>query len=259
MAYKNIQFSKDNRCSKIVLNRPNAMNALDEQTVQEIWDALDYIENDDDIRVIIFTGAGKKAFAAGAETKQLQHRKSIDVFTQRNLTKLCSRIEAFNKATIAAINGFALGGGLELALSCDIRIATENSKMGLPELNLGVIPGAGGTQRLSRIAGKGLALDMVLTGTYISADEAKQVGLVSQIVKSDELLDLAYEKAKKIIDKGPLAVQLAKLSIHTGHDVDMDTGVLIESLIQSFLYGTEDKHEGTSAFMEKRKASFIGK
>lgn len=259
MAYKNIQLFKDNESTRLVLNRPDVMNALDEQTVHEIWDALDYIENDDEVRVIIFTGAGEKAFAAGADIKQLQHRKSIDVFTQRNLSKLCSRIEACNKATIAAINGYALGGGLELALSCDIRIATENSKMGLPELNLGVIPGAGGTQRLSRITGKGIALNMILTGEFISGEEAKQIGLVSQIVKQDELLNLAYEKAKKIIDKGPLTVQLAKLSIHTGHDVDMDTGLAFESLIQSFLYGTEDKQEGIRAFTEKRKASFRGK
>ncbi|QKY69634.1 enoyl-CoA hydratase/isomerase family protein [Lentibacillus sp. CBA3610] len=259
MAYNNILLSKEDRVASITLNRPEVRNALNGETVKEMLSALEVIEADDNIGVIIFTGAGEKAFAAGADINQLEKRESIDAFAAESMSDVYRQIENSKKATIAAINGYALGGGFELALACDIRIASENVKLGLPELNLGVIPGAGGTQRLSRIAGKGKALDMILTGEFLLAEEAKQLGLVSKIVSQETLFETAKDKANRIIQKGPLAVQMAKIAVNKGYDSDMDTALVIENLVQAVLYGTNDKKEGTQAFLEKRAAVFSGK
>ncbi|MFB5284926.1 enoyl-CoA hydratase/isomerase family protein [Peribacillus asahii] len=258
MVYQNLLLEKENQIGIIKINRPEVRNALNNQTVTEILSALEELENDKEIGVIVFTGVGDKAFAAGADINQLTTRKSIDAFNNGSMTEVYRRIENSKKATIAAINGFALGGGSELAMSCDIRMASDNAKFGLPELNLSVIPGAGGTQRLTRIIGKGRAMNMILTGEFISASEAKAIGLVSDVVPLEELMDAVCEKAERILAKGPLAVQMAKLVVNRGFEVDMDTGLLIETLAQAFLYGTEDKVEGTKAFLEKRQASFSG-
>ncbi|WP_249870390.1 enoyl-CoA hydratase/isomerase family protein [Oceanobacillus saliphilus] len=258
MEYETIILTKEDKVATITLNRPEVRNALNGKTVQEISAALETIEKDDNIGVIIFTGKGEKSFAAGADINQLTKRSSMDAFAPGSMTDVYRRIENSKKATIAAINGYALGGGLELALACDIRIASENVKLGLPELNLAVIPGAGGTQRLSRIVGKGRALDMILTGEFLVADEAKAIGLVSSIVPQEVLLEKAKEKADRINQKGPIAVQMAKLTVNKGHEVDMDTALMIENLAQAVLYGTEDKVEGTTAFLDKRTAVFTG-
>lgn len=234
------------------------MNALDEKTVKEISLAMELIEANEQIRVIIFTGAGEKAFASGADINELTNLKPIDVIKLKKMNELYKRIENCNKATIAAMNGYALGGGLELALACDIRIASENVKLGFPELSLGIIPGSGGTQRLTRLVGKGMALDLILTGEMILANEAKQLGLVSKVVLQKDLLTEAKEKARRIIEKGPLAVQLAKLAIHKGNELDLDSGLLVEQFIQAVLYSTKDKEEGMKAFLEKRTAIFTG-
>jgi enoyl-CoA hydratase len=256
--YENLLVEKRNQIGIIKINRPQVRNALNNETVTEILAAFEELENDQEIGVIIFTGVGEKAFAAGADINQLTTRKAMEAFKAGSMSDVYRRIENSKKATIAAINGFALGGGSELAMSCDIRMASENAKFGLPELNLSVIPGAGGTQRLTRIIGKGRAMNMILTGEFISASEAKAIGLVSDVVPLEELMDAALEKASKIVAKGPLAIQMAKLVVNRGFEVDMDTGLLIESLAQAFLYTTEDKVEGTKAFLEKRQPSFSG-
>ncbi|MFZ0445203.1 MAG: enoyl-CoA hydratase-related protein [Bacillus sp. (in: firmicutes)] len=258
MNYENLLVEKRNQIGIIKINRPQVRNALNNETVTEILAAFEELENDQEIGVIIFTGVGEKAFAAGADINQLTTRKAMEAFKAGSMSDVYRRIENSKKATIAAINGFALGGGSELAMSCDIRMASENAKFGLPELNLSVIPGAGGTQRLTRIIGKGRAMNMILTGEFISASEAKAIGLVSDVVPLEELMDAALEKASKIVAKGPLAIQMAKLVVNRGFEVDMDTGLLIESLAQAFLYTTEDKVEGTKAFLEKRQPSFSG-
>jgi enoyl-CoA hydratase len=178
---------------------------------------------------------------------------------QPNMTAAFRKIEEYEKATIAAINGFALGGGLELALACDIRIASTNAKLGLPELNLAIIPGAGGTQRLSRLIGKGKAIDLILTGDILSATQAEKIGLISKTVLPEELMDEAKLTAAKILKKGPLAVRLAKTVIHQGADLDMGTALLLEKFAQTILMGSEDKLEGTQAFLEKRVPEFTGK
>ena len=247
MNYENLIVEKGNHIGIIKINRPDVRNALNNETVTEILSAFEELENDQEIGVIVFTGVGEKAFAAGADINQLTTRKAMEAFKTGSMSDVYRRIENSKKATIAAINGFALGGGSELAMSCDIRMASENAKFGLPELNLSVIPGAGGTQRLTRIIGKGRAMNMILTGEFISASEAKVIGLVTDVVPLEGLMD-AVQKAEKIVAKGPLAIQMAKLVVNRGFEVDMDTGLLIESLAQAFLYTTEDKVEGTKAF-----------
>lgn len=258
MNLDNILVEQEDRIGIIKINRPEVRNALNNQTIQEILTAFDLFDNNDEVGVIVFTGVGEKAFAAGADINQLTNRKPLDTFVKNSMSDVYRRIENSRKATIAAINGFALGGGCELAMSCDIRIASENAKIGLPELNLSVIPGAGGTQRLARIIGKGRALNMILTGEFIDSHEAKQMGLVSGVYPSEKLWSAAKEKAEKILAKGPLAVQMAKLAVHRGFDVDIDSGLLLESLAQAVLYGTSDKVEGTTAFLEKRPSVFTG-
>ena len=259
MTYQNILLEREGRIGIIKINRPEVRNALNGQTVKEISQAFEVLDNDPEVGVIVFTGAGEKAFAAGADINQLTTRKSTDAFVKDSMSDVYRRIANSSKATIAAINGFALGGGCELAVSCDIRVASENAKIGLPELNLAVIPGAGGTQRLAKIIGKGRTLDLILTGDFLSAQEAKEIGLVSAVVPLENLWETVLEKANKILAKGPIAVQMAKLVVNRGYDVDIDTGLLIENLAQAVLYGTEDKVEGTSAFLAKRQPEFSGK
>ena len=194
----------------LTLNRPDTRNALDAQTLTEIDAAFSDAESDQEIRVIVVQGAGGKSFAAGADIKQLHEREAL-VALIPGMQGLYSKIESCSKVTIAAVNGFALGGGCELALACDIRIATKNAKFGLPELNLGIIPGAGGTQRLSRIVGKGRALDMILTGKFIDGEEAERIGLVTYLTDEEGLVEKAEAVAADVMRKGPVAVQLAKV------------------------------------------------
>lgn len=258
MVFQNLLLEKEGQIGFIKINRPEVRNALNNQTVTELLSAFEELENDSEIGIIVFSGIGDKAFAAGADINELTDRRAIEAFLPDSMTEVYRRIENSKKATIAAINGFALGGGCELAMSCDIRIASDNAKFGLPELNLAVIPAAGGTQRLTRIIGKGRAMNMILTGEFIPASEAKVIGLVSDVVPLEELMDAVREKAGRILTKGPLAVQMAKLVINRGFEVDMDTGLLIETLAQAFLYGTNDKVEGTQAFLGKRQGAFSG-
>ncbi|MDL9978679.1 enoyl-CoA hydratase/isomerase family protein [Microbacterium sp. ASV49] len=245
------------RLGIVTLNRPEALNALNYAVWDGIQSALDAFRDDPAVGVVVFTGAGEKAFAAGADIAQLTNYTVVDGLNAR-LQKLFDAVEAYDKPTIAAVNGFALGGGNELALACDIRIATESAKFGLPEPNLGVLPGAGGTQRLSRLIGKGRAIELILTGRFVGAEEALRVGLVTEVVPQGEQLAAAQRIADAILTKGPLAVRLAKLVVSNGFETDQRTGLLLERLAQALLYGTADKVEGTQAFIDKRPAQFRG-
>ncbi|MGD8189424.1 enoyl-CoA hydratase/isomerase family protein [Brevibacillus ginsengisoli] len=258
MIHNNILVEKEGAMGIIKINRPNVRNALDRDTVAEMRQRFHELENDETVRVIVFTGAGNKSFAAGADINQVANYQPFDALSSV-MASFYQEIENCHKVTIAAVNGYALGGGCELAMACDIRIASENAKFGLPELNLAVIPGAGGTQRLTRLIGKSRALNLILTGDFLSANEAKEIGLVSSVVPLEELWSAVKEKVNKILSKGPLAVRLAKLAISCGGETDINTGLMIERLAQAVLYCSSDKQEGTSAFLEKRPASFIGK
>lgn len=257
MTYENILVEQQNGIAIITINRPEVRNALDSQTYVEIDTAITALAQHDEIAVIILTGQGEKSFAAGADIKELRDKTFLDAL-QPGLQGVCKKIEDCNKVVIAAINGFALGGGCELALACDIRIAAENAKLGLPELNLAIIPGGGGTQRLSRIIGKGRALELILTGKIIHAEKAAQIGLVSEVVPAGALLEETKTYAESILSKGPLAVQLLKKVVHQGFDANLDTALLLEKLAQATLFESKDKYEGTSAFIEKRTAAFAG-
>ncbi|MDQ6599082.1 enoyl-CoA hydratase/isomerase family protein [Bacillus salipaludis] len=258
MDYANILVKEDQNIGFIIINRPEQRNALNVETLQEIETALDELRSNEEIRVVIFTGAGEKSFAAGADISQLNKRTMLEAL-QPNMTATYRKIEDYEKPTIAAINGFALGGGLELALACDIRIASYNAKVGLPEVGLGIIPGAGGTQRLTRLIGKGKTMDLVLTGDIITADEAERLGIVSKAVPAEDLMDRVREYARKISQKGPLALRLAKAVVNRGADVEMETALYLEKLAQTVLMGSEDKQEGTQAFLDKRQPQFKGK
>jgi enoyl-CoA hydratase len=257
MVYQNILVEREESIGIIKINRPEVRNALDSQTLTEISHALETLENDDGVGIIVFTGSGEKSFAAGADIRQLREKQPLDALIP-GMSGTYRLIENCKKATIAAINGFALGGGCELAMACDIRIAADHAKFGLPELNLSIIPGAGGTQRLARIIGKGRALDMILTGEILSAKRAEEFGLVSKVVPMADLCQAVKAKAEKILAKGPFAIRMAKLVINRGFDTDMDTALLIEKLAQAVLFGSQDKNEGTQAFLEKRQATFTG-
>lgn len=220
--------------------------------------ALSRAAEDDAIRCVIVTGAGEKAFVAGADVTQLKAYTKLDGLHGR-LQCLFDEVEGFDKPTIAAVNGYALGGGCELALACDLRIASHTASFGFPETGLSVIPGAGGTQRLSRLVGQGLALDMILTGRLVAAEEAQAIGLVSHVVPSVDLLSTATDVAKTIASKGPLATRLARLAVRAGSDAPLATGLTIERLAQALLHESADKQEGFAAMLEKRTANFEGK
>jgi enoyl-CoA hydratase/carnithine racemase len=257
MEFTTILAEVDNRLGTITVNRPEARNALSKTVLREIRAALEDFAARDDVGAVVFTGAGEKAFIAGADITQLVNYTLADGLASE-MARLYDYIEDYDKPTIAAVNGFALGGGNELAMSCDIRIAAESARFGLPETNLGVLPGAGGTQRLTRLVGKGRAVELILTGRIFGAGEAKDMGLVSDVVPDAGLLDAARALAEEIMAKGPLAVRLAKLVIKTGAETDQRTGLVIERLAQSLLYTTADKREGARAFIEKRPAEFQG-
>jgi enoyl-CoA hydratase len=243
----------------ITVNRPDVRNALNTQVLGDFRQALVEFRHDREVGVVVFTGAGEKSFAAGADISELRERTALDALSS-TMQSVYDEIEAYEKPTIAAVNGYALGGGCELAMACDIRIASANARFGLPEVTLSIIPGAGGTQRLGRLVGKGKAIEMTLTGQVIDAGEALRIGLVTQVAEDVEALaDRVRGIAGKILEKGPLAVRLAKLAIQAGSETDQKTGLVIERLAQAVLFETEDKREGTSAFLEKREPRFQGR
>jgi enoyl-CoA hydratase/carnithine racemase len=247
----------DDRLAVVTVDRPEVRNALSRQLLAELRDVLADLRDRDDVGLVAFTGAGEKAFVAGADISQLRH---CDLHTglAAEMQRTFDVVEAFPKPTVAAVNGFALGGGCELAMACDIRIASENARFGLPETTLSVLPGAGGTQRLARLVGTGRAIEMILTGRFVDAAEAHAIGLVTAVVPADGLPGELRRLADQILAKGPLAVRLAKLVVRAGMDTDQRTGQVIEQLAQALLYTTADKAEGATAFLEKRPPTFKG-
>jgi enoyl-CoA hydratase len=260
MGYENLLYDVKDQIARITFNRPNVLNALNRKTVEEFGDCLDAARRDDSVRVLIITGAGEKAFVAGADINELAKRTPIDgkdfaLFGQ----EIFHRLETMGKPSIAAINGFALGGGCELALSCTIRIASRNAKIGQPEVKLGILPGYGGTQRLARLCGKGVAHEMILSGEMITAEEALRVGLVNRVVELAELLPTAESIAKKIIANAPLAVKYAMEAVERGMEMPQEEGLFLEATLFGLCCATEDMREGTRAFLEKRPAKFQGR
>jgi len=261
MAQEFVLISREENIAILTINRPDKYNALNDQVVAEIGAALDELSTDDDVRAIIMTGAGDKAFVSGADIGMLRDLKSSQevVANSRRGQAMTLKIESLPKPVIAAINGYALGGGLELAIACDIRIAADTAKLGQPEINLGLNPGYGGTQRLPRLVGKGMAKLLILTGDMIDAEEALRIGLVQKVVPLADLMDEAKALAKKLATKPPLTLAACKEAIDLGLEVDLERGLSIESLEFGVLCMTEDYKEGTSAFLEKRKPVFKGR
>lgn len=257
MLYQHLLITKEGGLGVIALNRPEVRNALDPQTWYEIRSAIKEFKYDDDVKVVIIAGTGGKAFASGVDIRFLRERKTLDVLKSEANDTL-NEIEFLNKPVIAAIDGYALGGGCELAMACDIRIATTRSKFGQPEVSLGIIPGAGGTQRLQRLVGIGKAKELIFTGDILDAAEAERIGLVNKVVEPEQLMATAREMAEKIMAKGPVAVNVAKAAINVGANTDLFSGLLFERFAQTVAFGTEDRIEGTTAFLEKRKPNFRG-
>ncbi len=259
MDYKNIKLEKSNGVGVLTINRPDVLNALNDETIAELDACFDHIAADDEIKCVILTGAGK-AFVAGADIGELA---VCDVIAGRAKCdrgqSLLFKMEKLPKAIIAAINGFALGGGCEIAMACDIRLASAKAKLGQPEVTLGIIPGYGGTQRLARLVGYGKAKEWIFTGDIYPADEALRIGLVDQVYPPEELMDKAMEMAQKIASRGPLAVAAAKEAVNRGINVTLDAGCEHEAALFAGICATKDKEEGTKAFLEKRKAEFVGR
>jgi enoyl-CoA hydratase len=258
MAHSHIRVEIADQTATLTIDRPEVKNALDLRTVGEIREALQALAANEDAGVLIITGAGETAFVSGADINDIRARGRDEGLAAIN-SSLFAELERFPRPTIAAINGYALGGGCELALACDIRIAADTAKFGQPELGLGIIPGAGATQRLPRIVGMGRAKYLILTGEIIDAKQALEIGLVSAVTPSGQLQIRARELAKKILRQGPLAARLAKIALNASARVDLDSGLLIETLAQALCYSSDDKLEGTSAFLEKRKPKFSGR
>lgn len=259
MTFKNIKIEQQDAIGFLTIDRPEVRNALNEETVDEMKEALEMFRQEPSIGCVVFTGSGEKSFAAGADIAALKERSSLYYLQKGTMQEFYDFVESFEKPTIAMINGYALGGGCELAMACDIRIAAEHAKLGLPELNLAIIPGAGGTQRLTRLVGKGKAMEMILTGKWLTAGEAVQFGLVSDSVPQEELYEKTIDLARQILAKGPLAARLAKIVVNMGVETDIKTGLMLERLSQAILFGTEDRQEGLTAFLEKRRPEYKGK
>ena len=253
----NIRVDISESIATLTIDRPAVKNALNLETVQECHAALAGLAANADVGVLIVTGAGESSFVSGADINDIRARGLHDGLAAIN-SSLFAALEKFPRPTIAAINGFALGGGCELALACDIRVAADTAKFGQPELGLGIIPGAGATQRLPRIVGMGWAKHLILTGEIIDAKQALEIGLVTAVMPASQLQVRARELGKKIMRQGPLAARLAKVALNAASRVDLDSGLLIETLAQAICYDSEDKQEGTAAFLEKRKPKFTG-
>jgi enoyl-CoA hydratase len=252
-----IKLTTDGPVAVIQFNRPEVLNALNMQLIDEVIAALDGLESDDEIRCVILTG-NERAFAAGADIKEMAGAGTVDMLVRDQFARW-DRIRRFKKPIIAAVSGFALGGGNELAMLCDMIVASETAQFGQPEINIGVIPGAGGTQRLTRAVGKAIAMEMVLAGRMLSAREALQHGLVNRVVPVEVYLEEAKRLGRTIAEKGPLAVQLGKEAVLKSFDATLQEGLFFERKNFYILFSTEDQKEGMSAFVEKRKPDFKGK
>lgn len=259
MAYETILVEIEEGIATLTLNRPKVLNALNDQVFNELAEAASTLAADPSVRVLIITG-GKKVFAAGADIGQMASSTAVDVTTSdRPSHRAFNIIENMPKPVIAAIAGYALGGGCELTLVADVRIAADNAQFGLPEIKLGILPGAGGTQRLPRLIGAGRAKELIFGGDFISAEEAWRIGLVNKIVPADQLFVEAKKMAKRFSDRGAVALRLAKASVNEGLRVDLEAGLQYEHKCFSLLFATEDQKEGMKAFLEKRPANFQGR
>ncbi|MCI8645611.1 MAG: crotonase [Firmicutes bacterium] len=257
--YETIKYEVSGGIGYITINRPKAMNALNGQVLDEIYAACTEIEKDDAVKAVILTGEGK-AFVAGADIAQMNQ---LDAVGGRALMikghKVMNYIEAIEKPFIAAVNGFALGGGCELAMACDIRVASEKAKFGQPEVNLGILPGFGGTQRLPRLVGKGMAKYLIMTADMINAEEALRIGLVEKVASPEDLIPTCEKIAQTIMSKAPIAIGIAKSTINNGYDLDMRAASTLEIEAFTSAFASEDKTEGMTAFLEKREAEFKNK
>ncbi len=260
MSFENILVEKKNSIAYVTVNRPKVLNALNMATMDELRAAFHDIKNDGGVRVVILTGSGEKAFIAGADINELAAHDAVSgkEYTHRGQSVL-NLIENLGKPVIACINGFALGGGCEIAMACTVRLASENAKLGQPEVKLGIIPGYGGTQRLPRLVGKSRAMQLVLTGEMINAQEAHRIGLVNEVTAPAELIPRAEAIAQKIIANAPLAVQYSLEAINKGLEMTLPEALYLEAVLFSVACSSEDKKEGTTAFLEKRPAQFKGK
>jgi enoyl-CoA hydratase len=260
MNFENLLYEKKDAIARITFNRPKVLNALNRKTVEELREALIDARDDAVVRVLILTGAGEKSFVAGADIGELAQRTPVDgkdfsLFGQ----SVFHLLETMGKPSICAINGFALGGGCELALCCTIRIASKTAKLGQPEVKLGILPGYGGSQRLARLCGKGVAHELCLTGEMITAEEALRIGLVNHTYEPGELLPAAETLARKIIANAPLAVKYTSEAIERGTEMPLEEGLFLEATLFGLCCATEDMREGTKAFLEKRSPQFRGK
>jgi enoyl-CoA hydratase/carnithine racemase len=259
-SYENIQYEKKGAIAYVTVNRPKVLNALNMATMKELHAAFTTVRDDAEVRVAILTGSGEKAFIAGADISELATQDAVmgKEYAQRGQAVL-DLIENCGKPVIACINGFALGGGCEIAMACTMRLASDNAKLGQPEVKLGIIPGYGGTQRLPRLVGKGLANQLVLTGEMITAQEAHRIGLVNEVVAAGELVHRAEAIAQKIVANAPLAIKYCLEAVNKGMEMTLQEGLFLEASLFGVCCATQDKAEGTKAFLEKRAANFQGK
>lgn len=260
MEYKNILLNIEEQIATITFNRPKVLNAMNYEVLGEIYDAVTACAKDENVKALILTGAGDKAFVAGADISQMQNSTSVEILQLMELGHRTMRlIETMPKPSIAAVNGFALGGGTEIALACDIRFASEKAVFGQPEILIGVIPGWGGTQRLPRLVGMGIAKEMILSGVQINAQRAYEIGLVNKVFPADKLLEETKNFAKKIANLPAFALKMAKNAMNYGFDMSLDNASALEIGAIAQCFATEDQKEGMKAFLEKRKPVFQGK
>ncbi|MGH7545722.1 MAG: enoyl-CoA hydratase/isomerase family protein [Gemmatimonadota bacterium] len=250
---------RDGAVAVVTVNRPDRMNALNGEVRATFVDALRTLRDDEDVRVVVLTGAGDRAFIAGADINEFKDRKAVEQYRAMQESDIYSHLDLFPKPVIAMINGFCLGGGCELAMACDIRIASDRAKLGQPEINLGIIPGGGGTQRLPRLVGEGLALKMIYTGEIVDAVRALEIGLVDEVVPHERLREKTLELARAIAAKSPAALQAAKEAVKSATRMPLEEGLRYEKVLFGLLFSTEDKEEGVQAFLEKRKPEFRGR
>lgn len=261
MDYQYILYKKSEGLATITINRPEVRNALTQALMEELGDAINQAEADNEVRVLILTGAGDRAFVAGADIGEVGARDTLSELglNSRVRRDVYSRLEHLFKPSIAAINGYALGGGCELVLSCTLRIASDSARFGQPEINLGIIPGLGGTQRLTRLVGKGNAMELILTGDLINAQEALRIGLVNRVVPAAQLMEEARALGEKLASKPPLALRAAKDAVDYGADMSLAAALEFENRLFAILSGSADKAEGVSAFQDKRKPEWQGR
>ena len=255
MAYETIIVEVEDHICVVTLNRPDALNALNDALLGELADALEDAQKNEKVRCIVLTGS-EKAFAAGADISVMANKNFVDAFMGDMFTEASNRILAIRKPIIAAVSGYALGGGCELAMMCDFMVASESAKFGQPEINLGVSPGAGGTQRLTRFIGKSKSMDMCLTGRMMDAEEAESIGLVSRILSNDDFVDGVVDIAKEVADKSLVATMMTKEMVNRAYETTLAEGIRFERRLFHSMFATKDKTEGMAAFVEKRKPEF---